>query len=131
MDVPAHQFGGGSIDHPVPLDRRDTGERRRRDDHVEMAAFACAGMAGVLRTVVTDLEAHGMERRFERGPQPRDALGRHVGESFVNRTSRSAQNIAASVATIAMGGAIHTLKVTHSVTLRWRAIQMFAVPSAR
>ena len=73
VDVPAHQFGGGSIDHPVSLHRGHAGERRGRDLDVKMPAFARAGMAGMLGAVVADLEqrrAAGLQRRA----QPLDAL---------------------------------------------------------
>src|SRR5262245_19928880 len=52
MDVLAHQFRGGSIDHPVHLHLSGALEGRGGDGHVEMAALARAGMADVLVAVV-------------------------------------------------------------------------------
>src|SRR5688572_35187 len=59
--VPAHQFGGGSIDHPMSFDRRHAGEGRGRNDHVEMAALARSCVSGVFGAVVANLEQRGME----------------------------------------------------------------------
>ena len=54
--VPAHQFGGGSIDHSMPLYLRDAVERRGGNGHVEMTAFPGAGVTRVLGAVIADLE---------------------------------------------------------------------------
>ena len=56
MDVAAHQFSGGSIDHPVPFQRGNPGEAGGGDDDVEMAAFSRARVAFVLRAVIANLE---------------------------------------------------------------------------
>ena len=69
MDVAAHQFSGGSIDHPVPFQRGSAGESRRGDDDVEMTAFARTGVAFVLRAVVADFEQGRVQRGFERDAQ--------------------------------------------------------------
>ena len=70
MDVAAHQFGGGSIDHPMSFERGHAREAGGGDDDVEMAAFTRAGVAGVFGAVIADLEQRGMQGRFERGAQP-------------------------------------------------------------
>ena len=62
VNVPAHQFSGGSIDHPMSLYLRDALEGRRHDGDVEMAAFACAGVTGVFGAVVANLEQGGVQR---------------------------------------------------------------------
>ena len=69
MDVAAHQFSGGSIDHPVPLQRGNAGEAGGGDDDVKMAAFPCARVAFVLRAVVADFEQGRVQGGFERRPQ--------------------------------------------------------------
>ena len=61
MDVAAHQFSGGSIDHPVPLQRGNAGKARRSDNHVEMAAFPRANRFLTRDTV---LLVHG--RRWDK-----------------------------------------------------------------
>ena len=73
VDVAAHQFSGGSIDHPVPFQRGDAGKARRRDHDVEMAAFASTGVAGVFRAVVANLEQGRVQGGLERCPQAVDA----------------------------------------------------------
>ena len=67
MDVAAHQFGGGSIDHPMPFQRGDAGKLRRRDHDVEMAAFAGAGVAGMFGAVIAYFEQARVQGGFERG----------------------------------------------------------------
>ena len=72
VDVAAHQFSGGSIDHSMSLYPGDTFEGRRDDGDVKMPALARAGMAGVFGAVVANFEQGRMERLLERGAQPFD-----------------------------------------------------------
>jgi hypothetical protein len=90
MDVAAHQFSGGSIDHPMPFERRDSGEARGGNYDVEMTAFACPGMTGVPRAVVTDFEQAWVQGGFERCTQPLHARTcAHGAGSFVKSKWRS------------------------------------------
>ena len=70
MDVPAHEFSGGSIDHPMPLHLRHAVERGGGDGDVEMPAFARAGMADVPGAVVADFEQRRVQRLLERATHP-------------------------------------------------------------
>ena len=128
MYFAAHQFSGGSIDHPVPFQRGDAGEARRRDDDVEMATFARTGMASVLRAVIPDLQQGRVQGVFEYRPQTLDT--RIHGASFANMP-RNSHSTTPNENTVASGTAIHTLKVTQSLSLRFSATQMLTVPSAR
>src|SRR5690348_6868241 len=128
VDVAAHQFSGGSIDHPMALHLRPPGERGRGDGHVEMAALTRAGMPDVSGAVVADLEQDRLQG-LQGGPQPLDALRGHEALSLPNRP-RSVHNTTASVNTMATGGAIQTLNSTQSASLRFSATQMFTSPSA-
>src|SRR3954467_10723383 len=101
-DVAAHQFSGGSIDHPMPLHLRQPGEGCGADGHVEMPAFARARMADVPGAVVTNLEQYGLQA-LQRGPQPFDALRAHDVLSLVS-TPRRVHNTTVSVNTMATGG---------------------------
>lgn len=132
VDVAAHQFGGGSIDHPVSLHLRDPVEDCRGNDHVEMAALTRAGVADVLRAVVANLEPHGLQGLQRRAQPFHPIAGRslaHEARSLASRP-RSAHNTTANVNTMAMGGAIQTLNNTQSASLRFSATQMFTKPSA-
>jgi len=128
MDAVAQQFSGGSIDHPMSLHLRQPGEGGGGNGDVEMPAFARTCMSDVFRAVIADLEQYGMQR-LQRGPQPLDAVHAHEGLSLAN-TPRSVHSTTASVNTIAMGGAIQTLKSTQSASLRFSATQMLTRPSA-
>jgi len=66
--VPAHEFSGGSIDHPMTLHLRHPGERRSGNGHVEMTPFAGARMSNVLVAVIADFEQRGMQGRLQRCP---------------------------------------------------------------
>ena len=116
MDVAAHQFSGGSIDHPVPFQRGNAGEGRGRDDDVEMAAFARAGVAFVFRAVIANLEQGRMQGGFERGAQPLGARA-HVDSSaptLSDQYPRSIQNMRPAVNTNTSGMIIQVLKNTQS-----------------
>jgi hypothetical protein len=56
------------------------------DDDVEMPAFTCPGMAGMLGTVVANLQQTGLQRGFERGTK---AIGARVQEVSFANTPRS------------------------------------------
>jgi len=131
VNITAHQFSGGSIDHPVPFYRSPPLECSGGNRDVEMATFASTRMAGMLGAVVTDLEQRRMQCVLERGAQPLDARGGiHGVGPFLNR-SRSNQKIMPNVKTRTTGKLIQTLKVTQADSLMVSATQMFAVPSAR
>ena len=128
VDISAHQFGGGSIDHSMSLYLRDPVEHGRGDDHVEMAAFARPGMAGVLRAVVADFEHHGLQALQGR-PQAIDP--RRCAHEVLSllKAPRMTHNTIAIVTTIATMGAMTTLKRTQSASLRLSAIQILTAPS--
>jgi len=128
VDVSAHQFGGGSIDHSMSLYLRDPVERGRGDGHVEMATFARAGVPGVLRAVVTDFERDGLQALQGRTQSIDARRCVHEGLSLV-KAPRMTHNTIASVTTIATMGAMTTLKRTQSASLRLSAIQIFTPPS--
>ena len=127
MDVAAHQFSGGSIDHPVSFQRRNARKGGRGDDDVEMAAFPRSRVAFVLRTVVADFEQGRVQRGFEREAKAIRARGGHEG-SLVS-TPRSKYRMMPKRKTRASGNEIQTLKVTQSASLRVMATQMFTKPS--
>ncbi len=56
VNVTAHEFSGGSIDHPMALYLRHAVEGGRGDGHVKMAAFAGTGVTDVFGTVIANLE---------------------------------------------------------------------------
>ena len=128
VNVPAHQFSGGSIDHSMPLHLREAREGRRDDGDVEMPALARAGVAGMFGTVVTNLEQRGMQRLFERGAQSLDA-GAHA-DSLLG-CPRMIQNTIPRVNTNNNGTATKVLKFTQASWLMRKAIQRLAAPSAR
>ena len=129
MDVAAHQFSGGSIDHPVPFQRGNPGEAGGGDDDVEMTPFARTGVALVLRAVIANLEQGRMQGGFERGAKPLGARGRiHVGSRV--SAPRIRYRMTPKRNTSASGNAIHTLNVTQSDSLRVMATQMLAKPSS-
>ena len=88
MDVAAHQFSGGSIDHPMPFQRGNAGKARRRDHDVEMATFAGPGVAGMFGAVIANLEQARMQSGFERCTQTLHsrtcAHGADSFDAFVN-----------------------------------------------
>jgi len=132
MDVAAHQFGGGSIDHPMPFQRGDAGKPRRRDHDVEMATFAGAGVAGMFGAVIAYFEQAGMQGGFERCTKAfyaRSAHGADSLDSFMN-APRTRYSAMPTMKIIARGTAIQTLKVTQSASLRVLATQMFANPNS-
>jgi hypothetical protein len=94
VNVATHQFGGGSIDHPMSLHLRDPVEGGCRDGDVEVSAFARAGMADVPGAVVTNLEQGRMQGGLQRGPQPFHPFA-HVG-SF-SWKPRISQNVVKAV----------------------------------
>lgn len=114
MDVAAHQFGGGSIDHPVAFHRASPGEGRGGDRDVEVAALTRAGVPRVLGAVIADVEARRPESRFERRAQSVGTLA-HRGASG---TSRRIQKITPSVNTNASGSTTQALKVTQVDSLK-------------
>jgi len=133
MDVAAHQFSGGSIDHPMPFQRGNAGKARRRDHDVEMATFASPGVAGVFGAVIANLEQTRMQSGFERCTQAiRSRTRAHGADSFdsFENTPRSRYNTTPTMKIMAKGTAIQTLKVTQSASLRVLATQMFANPSS-
>ena len=117
MDVAAHQLGGGSIDHPVPFERRNPGEAGRGDDHVEMAAFARARVAFVLRAVVADLEQGRVQGGFECQAQALSARAGAHGADSLDSTPRNRYSKTPTMKIIAAGRAIQTLKKAHSCSL--------------
>ena len=117
MDVAAHQFSGGSIDHPMPFQRGNPGKARCRDYDVEMAAFASSGMAGVFRAVIANLEQAWMQGGFERCTQALLTRTRaHGADSFdaLVNTPRSRYSTTPIMTIIAAGIAIQALKKTQS-----------------
>ena len=129
VNVAAHQFSGGSIDHPMALDAGDPVEGRRRDGDVEMAAFARTRVAGVTGAVVTDFEQGGMKLPLQDGAQARHARRLvHEALSFPS-APRSIHSMRPMENTIATGGRIQTLKVTQSASDLFSATQMLATPS--
>ena len=132
MDVAAHQFSGGSIDHPVSLQRGDSGKARRRDHDVEMTAFASPGVAGMFGAVIAYLEQARMQGGFERCTQAFYARSTHGADSLDSFmiTLRSRYSAMPTMKIIARGTAIQTLKATQSASLRVLATQMFANPNS-
>ena len=129
MDVAAHQFSGGSIDHPVSFQRGHAGEARGGDDDVEMAAFTRAGVAVMFRAVVANLEQGRMQGGFERGAQ---AIARACSRRRFLRRSYAAQQIEhdADDEDHRQRTAIQTLKVTQSASLRCRRSRCSRSPAA-
>src|SRR5882672_11968040 len=107
--VAAHEFSGGSIDHPMSFQCRDARETGRDDHDVKMPALARAGVASVLCTVVADVEQRRMQRGFEDGAQALDA--RAHSDSF-GWYPRSSQKMRPTVNANKSGTVIHTLKKT-------------------
>ena len=128
VNVTAHEFSGGSIDHPMALYLRHAVEGGRGDGHVKMATFAGTGVTDMFGTVIANLEHGRMQRLFERGAQTLDARRiAHAAFSLLT-APRSIQNNRPSVVTMAKGVSIQTLNVTQSASERFSATQMFANP---
>jgi len=104
---------------------RDPLEGRRHDGDVEMAAFTCTGVTGVLGAVVANLQHGGVQRLFERGAQSLDA-GAHA-DGF----RRMIQNTIPSVNTNTNGITTKVLKLTQTSWLIVNAIHRLAAPSAQ
>ena len=128
VNVTAHEFSGGSIDHSMSLYLRHAVEGGRGDRHVKMATFAGTGVTDVFGTVIANLEHGRMQRLFERGAQALDA--RRIAHAVFSLLTapRSIQNNRPSVVTMAKGVSIQTLNVTQSASERFSATQMFANP---
>ena len=107
--VAAHEFSGGSIDHPVPFHRRVTGEGRRRDHYVKVPTLARTGVAFMFGAVVANVEQRRMQRSFEGGAQAFDPRAHQ--DSF-GWYPRSSQNMRPAVNTNTSGKVIQVLKNT-------------------
>lgn len=117
MDVAAHQLGGGSIDHPMPLKCRDPGEAIRGNGDVEMPTFTRPGVAGVLRAVIADLESGGLQGLLQCRSQALHA-GIHAGPAGVSRGAcRNSPKMITAVNTKISGMMIQVLNVTQAASL--------------
>lgn len=114
MDVAAHQLRRGSIDHPMPLKRRDTGEGGGGDDYVEMPAFAGPGMAFVLRAVIANLQMRRMQSGLQRVAEP---LGPRAHVGSFDSYPRNSQNKRPIVNTKTTGIMSQVLKKTQVSSL--------------
>lgn len=114
MDVAAHQFSDGSIDHSMALADGEPGERGGGDDDVEMPALAGSRMTGVRRTVIADFQQRGRERRLQRGAQAIDASAHG---DFPAAGSRMIHSTRPSVKTKSKGTTTQVLKVTQVASL--------------
>ena len=117
VDIAAHQFSGGSIDHPVALHLRDALEGGGGNRDVKVSAFARTGMAGMPGTVVADLE-QGRMQALQRRSQPLDARA-HVGCSGLSFSSwpRISQNTMATLNRKSRGIESQDLKSTQAFSL--------------
>ena len=95
VNIAAHQFGGGSIDHPMSFHRRHPLEGVRGDGDVEVAAFTRAGMTGMPGAVIADLEPGRMQRGFQRGAQEFNPRRAHE-DSFSNSIPRNSHRMTPS-----------------------------------
>ena len=117
----------------MPLYLRDTLERGRHYGDVEMAAFARAGMAGMLGTVVADFEQGGVQRLLERGTQSFDAAAHADSPGPLEEDDglRMIQKTRPNVNTNNSGTVTKVLKLTQASWLMRNAIQRLAAPSAK
>src|SRR6266853_1880951 len=84
---PAHQGRDRRIDQTVALELAAAAEGRRHQRDTKVTAAARAGVAGVTRAVVEDLERGGSEGALERAAQLRHHRLIH-GESALRRAGR-------------------------------------------
>lgn len=75
MDISAHQWCYGCIHEAVAGDGGESDELGAADEHVEVAALAGAGVAGMQRTVIADFQQIGFERRLQASAQSLEAWG--------------------------------------------------------
>lgn len=56
MNISTHQRRNGVVDQTMPSDEGETDKLRTADDHMKVPTLAGARVAGVQRTVVTNIE---------------------------------------------------------------------------
>jgi len=110
----------------MALHLRDPFEGGGGNGHVKMATFARAGVTNVPGAVVANFQQDRLQT-LQRRAQPFDSRGQDAPS--LPKAPRSIQNRIASENTMATGGMIHTLNVTHSASVRCSATQMLATPS--
>ena len=128
VNFAAHQFSGGSIDHPMSLDAGDTVEGRRGDGDVEMATFSRAWVAGVSGAVVSNFQHGWMQRLLQNRAEPVDTRT-HVGS--LGWYPRSNQNVTLAVNTNIAGMKNQVFSETQVASGRLYAAQRLNAPSAR
>jgi hypothetical protein len=78
MHVTMHESRDGGVHQSVTLDLRPAAKRGTHELDTKVSAFARAGVSGVRRAVIRNVEGEGRKLLLERCPQARHALGAHA-----------------------------------------------------
>ena len=116
----------------MPLDAALAAKRLGDEPHAEVPAFARAGMTGVPRAVVVDVELQRRELAFERRADAADAFGSHVrpASDEVPRLPPQEPRDCAAVNTNVATVSPNTLNFTHVASLVLNATSRFTAPSS-
>jgi len=128
MHLRVQQRRDGGIDQAMPLDLRPATKRRTHQSDAKVAAGARAGVPGVRRAVVADVELQGRKLPLERRTQSCQTLARHA-RCTAAAPRRASHAICAPMKTKVATVKPKTLKLTQVRSLALKAMTRLRMPS--